>query len=178
VIDRFFDPIIPAAAKIRAEDRYMPSDYMKNYESEDSGFDFTAASEIERTSWSNTALLTGEDELIPEAELPEAPEIPGQLSTEGYFEEHTVQADGASPASPHDSGEKSGKDDIVRLGVKSALDGTFAKFCRERSLHEGDLADRINNVFIDVLGDIILEDRGAGYELIEDYREDTENWLL
>jgi hypothetical protein len=177
IIDTFFDPIIPAAAKIRAEDRYMPSDYMKNYESEDSGFDFTAASEIERTSWSNTALLTGEDELIPEAELPEAPEIPGQLSTEGYFEEHTAQADGASPASPRDSGEKSGKDDIVRLGVKSALDGTFAKFCRERSLHEGDLADRINNVFIDVLGDIILEDRGSGYELIEDYREEMSEWL-
>jgi len=182
VIDRFFDPIIPAAAKIRAEDRYMPADYMKNYESEDSGFDFTAASEIERTSWLNTALLTGEDELIPQTEHTDAPEIPGQLSSEGYFEEidlpePTAEADEAEESAPAIEKEPAA-DDIVRLGVKSALCGTFAAFCRERGVHAGELSDRINNVFIDVLGDVILEDHGAGFELIEDYREDTENWLL
>lgn len=175
IIDRFFDPIIPAAAKLRAEDRYMPADYMKNYESEDSGFDFMTASEIERTSWSNTALLTGEDELIPEAELTEEIDIPGQLSSEGYFEEIDLST---ADAEENDEAYAPAVEDIIRLGVKSALEATFAEFCRARGIHQGELADRINNVFIDVLGDVILEDHGAGFELIEDYREDTENWLL
>ena len=183
IIDRFFDPIIPAAAKLRAEDRYMPADYMKNYESEDSGFDFMTASYIERTSWSNTALLTGEDELIKDTELTEEIDIPGQLSSEGYFEEIDLSTADAeendetyAPAPATE--EEPAAEDIIRLGVKSALGATFAEFCRARGIHQGELADRINNVFIDVLGDVILEDHGAGFELLEDYREDTENWLL
>lgn len=177
IIDAFFDPIIPEASKIRAEDKYMPADYMKNYESEDSGFDFTAASEIERTSWSNTALLTGEDTLIPEDEDADDVEIPGQLSSEEYYgssdDEDAPETVEVAPDPPANSNA----DDVIRLGVESALEGRLAEFCRERGIHVGELSDRINNVFIEVLGDVILEDHGAGFELIEDYREDIENWL-
>ena len=177
VIDRFFDPIIPAVAKLRAEDRYMPADYMKNYESEDSGFDFTTAAHIERTSWSNTALLTGEDPSPTEEPVDVEITVPGELSFEDYFTDEPVN-DELIPDSVKAAPVEKSADDVVRLGVERALEGKFAEFCRECGLHPGELSDRINNVFIDVLGDVILEDHGAGYELIEDYREDIENWLL
>ncbi len=177
VIDRFFDPIIPAAAKLRAEDRYMPADYMKNYESEDSGFDFTTAAHIERTSWSNTALLTGEDPSPTEEPVNVEITVPGELSFEDYFTDEPVNDELIPDPAEAAHAEKSA-DDVVRLGVERALKGKFAEFCRECGLHPGELSDRINNVFIDVLGDVILEDHGDGYELIEDYREDIENWLL
>lgn len=177
VIDRFFDPIIPAVAKLRAEDRYMPADYMKNYESEDSGFDFTTAAHIERTSWSNTALLTGEDPSPTEEPVAVEITVPGELSFEDYFTNEPVN-DELIPDSVKAAPVEKSADDVIRLGVERALEGKFAEFCRECGLHPGELSDRINNVFIDVLGDVILEDHGDGYELIEDYREDIENWLL
>ena len=39
------------------------------------------------------------------------------------------------------------------------------------------VADRINEVFSDNFGDIVLEAVDEGYAVIPDYREDVENWL-
>ncbi|MBR2930971.1 MAG: TerB N-terminal domain-containing protein [Clostridia bacterium] len=39
------------------------------------------------------------------------------------------------------------------------------------------LAERINDAFLDIIGDVILEPGDLGYAIIEDYREDIEEWL-
>ena len=39
------------------------------------------------------------------------------------------------------------------------------------------LAEHINEVFVDVLGDILLEPGDEGYEIIEDYREEAQELI-
>ena len=40
------------------------------------------------------------------------------------------------------------------------------------------LAERINEEFIDIIGDVVYESIDDGFMLIEDYREDVEAWLM
>ncbi len=170
VIDGFFAPITPAARAAK-EDLYMPEGYMKNYESEDSGFDFVTAMAIEQSSWANTTLLTGEET----KEYEDALEVEGQLSSgEDYSK---IEISEPAPNTEVKSDGKPSDDALIKNALTSALEGSFKDYCREVSLHEGELADRINTVFIDVIGDVVLEDRGCGFELIEDYREDIINWI-
>ena len=59
---------------------------------------------------------------------------------------------------------------LVRLCEKGDVAGARA-FAKERGRMLDALIDEINSVAADVLGDIILEDTGAGFAVIEDYRE-------
>ena len=39
------------------------------------------------------------------------------------------------------------------------------------------MASRINEIFLDRIGDIVLNDEDGEWNLIEDYREDVLEWL-
>lgn len=195
-VDAYFAPMLPQKTVKPKEDQYMPDDYLKNYESEDSGFDFGAAAEIERLSWQNTTLLTrGEFENSPEFEHPQsADEIPEIVETgeevpdlsetipvpeieeqpEKSVENPEVSVS-AQPASS-DDGDADG-DDLIREALSAALNGNFHDFCRDRQIYDGVLSDRINTKFLDLIGDIVLEESGSSYIIIEDYREDIETWM-
>lgn len=196
VIDAYFAPMIPEKKQKRpAEDAYMPVDYMKNYESEDSGFDFSAALAIEQESWVNTSRLTGDEfhEItpVPEYDPDEAVAVEGEMTADDEIP--VIEAPEVPEISPadekNDITEENNTDndintesdscisDQIRDGLRAALDGRFRAWCRENSLYEGEAADRINTVFLDELGDVVLEDSGSGFTLIEDYREDVEQWL-
>ena len=199
VIDAYFAPLMPQNVKKPKEDRYMPEDYMKNYESEDSGFDFAAAQAIEEQSWINTGRLTGDSAYtenlpsIPEYEADIPVSIDGELSSalDGFAEAEETPAEEPVSIEAFDAAEKHSEptiehtlpkedaeaDDEIRAAVHAALLGEFRLYCRRNNLYEGEAADRVNNVFLDEIGDIILENTGSGFELIEDYREDVENWL-
>jgi len=165
----------------------MPADYLKNYESEDSGFDFSAAAAIERESWVNTSRLTG-DEFhesipVPEYDPDEAAHAEGEISADTdlpVIPEPKAETPAPLPAenTPEETTETTeSADDLIRRGLRAALSGRFRAWCRENGLYEGDAADRINTVFLDEIGDVVLEDSGSGFTLIEDYREDVEQWL-
>ncbi|MGN1345759.1 MAG: TerB N-terminal domain-containing protein [Eubacteriales bacterium] len=194
-VDAYFAPMTPGRPEKPKEDRYMPDNYLKNYEAEDSGFDFGTAAEIERMSWQNTTLLTGEDfadetfagetsasdapesadvsdgsEKRPETE--EKPAVPAPEIPEPAATEPLVTASETAP----EAGDADG-DALVYDALAAALDGRFHMFCRERQIYDGVLADRVNTRFLDLLGDIVLEEDGGSYALIEDYREDIETWM-
>ena len=206
VIDAFFEPLLPKTTKKSAEEKYMPADYMKNYESEDSGFDFAAAQAIEAQSWINTSRLTGDDsysedlQAVPEYEADEPLTLSGEMSTEQAADasgaddtarydtpadtERGESAHGIMPVSDGensagDSREDAGGDsqDEIRDALQAALMGEFRLYCRRNNLYEGEAADRVNNIFLDEIGDVVLENTGSGFELVEDYREDVVNWL-
>ncbi|MBQ2719057.1 MAG: hypothetical protein IJF73_03210, partial [Clostridia bacterium] len=40
------------------------------------------------------------------------------------------------------------------------------------------LADRINEAFLEAYGDVLLEPCEGGYQPIEDYRKEAEEWLI
>ncbi len=179
-IDEYFRPLIPVTAAVNREDMYMPRDYLKLYESEDSGFDLSKAAEIERQSWVNTERLTGEEyiekaeEYIPDIEV----QIEGEMTdTESFPAETIISADEPTSDITSEPVTAPATDDIITGGVASALRGRFREYCRENGLYDGEAADRINTLFLDIIGDILLEDPGNGYRIIEDYREDAENWL-
>ena len=199
VIDEFFAPMMPQKKNVRAnaEDKYMPEDYLKNYEADSTGFDISAAAEIERLSWENTDRLTGanpaEEAAAGEEYQEQAESIAGELSTdsiekyENYTEAETLPEENAEEIIPIEAApdecdnninnneeNSSGKaDDIIKGAVQAALEGNFRAYARERGLYEGELADRVNSIFLEVIGDVILED----FKLIEDYREDAEEWM-
>ena len=81
------------------------------------------------------------------------------------------------PVPPAETAESADADQQIRDGLRAALAGQFRAWCRENNLYEGEAADRINTLFLDELGDVVLEDSGSGFTLIEDYREDVEQWL-
>ena len=76
--------------------------------------------------------------------------------------------------------ETSASDDgdaLIREALSAALNGNFHDFYRDHQIYDGVLADRINTKFLDILGDIVLEENGKSYMIIEDYREDIETWM-
>lgn len=200
-LDSFFEPLIPSKQKKAKEDLYMPDDYMKNYESEDSGFDFAAAQAIEAQSWLNTGRLTGDETMIEDAKeyVPlydpdEAPIVEGEIHSDSLADEifgiEAFDSEEIPPQSDKSTTESNVSTDnadytsnadnadyILKEALNAALVGRFKVFCRSHELHEGEIADRINNIFLEEMGDIVLENSGGGFELIEDYREDVENWL-
>jgi len=175
-IDEYFRPHLPTVTTVDKEDRYMPADYLKLYESEDSGFDFSKAEEIERQSWVNTERLTGEEYVEKEAEYSPDVEVvlDGEITdTDAFDTPEEIISEPADAVSVTDKAD----DSVIKDGLAAAIGGHFREYCRENSLYEGEAADRINTLFIDIIGDIVLEDTGAGYQIIEDYREEIEDWL-
>ena len=61
--------------------------------------------------------------------------------------------------------------------LRAAMDGNFRKYCKDNGYFDSDMASKINEIFLDIIGDIVLTDENGDYELIEDYREDVLEWL-
>lgn len=55
--------------------------------------------------------------------------------------------------------------------------GDWRGFLRDHHIPEGVMVEKINDMAMDNIGDIVLEDDGMGLKLIEDYRADVEQWL-
>ncbi len=209
-IDRLFGPVeVEQKRKGTATTVQQKEEeaYLKQYEAESVGFDFSAAHRIESDSWVNTSRLTGEEpeeslvsvgEMAVEGESEYSPdveeEIPGAVEmTDG--EEMAVSDTDSIPVIEvsHTDGTENGDspDHIVatedfegvpahdrhsleKEAVGALLAGRFVVWCRERGLFPGRMAEQINEIFLDVVGDILIE--ADGFTLIEDYREDATAW--
>ena len=49
--------------------------------------------------------------------------------------------------------------------------------CGRRGIDDEATVERINEAFSDGFGDVIIEDTGDGFAIIEDYKEEIEEWL-
>ncbi len=171
LIDSYFEPLIPRErVKKPAEDKYMPDDYMKNYEAETRGVDIAAAAEIERMSWTNTARLTAFDE---DEDLLENKTATDVVIPEVEIAKEVEKAEKCANTDTKTTEKCVSDEEFMKKAVSAALDGRFKQWAKECGIYEGEAQDRVNNCFIDIIGDIILED----YTLIEDYREDVEEWM-
>ena len=115
---------------------------------------------IEESSWATTAML---EDAFDTAESFEEPAPP--VVNEPEFSQEN---DGDIAIQLKNSlGEK-------YEFIEAALDEKFTlqkEIAKKLSMMSDALADTINDAAADVLGDIILEDCGDGYTIIEDYRE-------
>ena len=145
-------------------------EYMEYYEPESSGYDYELAAELEQSSWTNTERLTGEDLTSNDPECGAADENPEGAVSSGDFIFETGKAVCT---------ENSDADITTKGAIRAALDSEFSLYCRENGLNEGNMADTVNSLFLDILGDVIIEPDPAGisYNLVEDYRKEIEEWL-
>ncbi len=196
VVDAWFGPDeVPVGKSKKNAASVEEETYLKQYEAETQGFDFSAAHRIEADSWVNTSRLTGEESGVPaEADernvqldvpepeaIPYEPEVeeelPGAVVMTEDIQEIPVdsapmeaaEADFALPDVPaHD------RHSLEKEAVAALLDGRFVQHCRDQGLFPGRVAEQINEIFLDVVGDILID--ADGFTMIEDYREDAIAW--
>lgn len=127
-----------------------PPAYERLYAAPEEGMDRASAAAIEEASWELTRRLVADTE--EETPPPPPPSAP------------------PSPA-PAEAG-------IAAL-VVAFLEGGAAPAlaAKEAGIPEALAAERVNDLFLDLLGDVLLTSEGDRFVLIEDYREEAEAWL-
>lgn len=136
------------------------------------------ALEIEMESWQTTKILTEafsdieEDNISPEPqathiEAKAAPIIPE--TNETSIAETQAEVSGNSFYSQI-------YENIGKIAEFIQLCKTFPltaqrKFATDNKLSLDELADRINESAVEIMGDILLEDNGDGYRIIDDYKD-------
>ena len=152
-IDSYFTDLFDKVNRERK--KAQRPEYEKYYESEDVGISATDADEIERSSWSTTARLV-ED-------------------IEEYVEITPVPQDEIKANVNNDTNS------VITDFVRAALDGITDKM-NSIAAESGELVEalveRVNDLFTEYIGDVVFELSGEGYQIIEDYREDVEEWLM
>jgi hypothetical protein len=151
-----------AASEIKREE--PRAEYEKLYDAPQKGLSLSHAAEIEEASWSTTERLieafAEEERAEPENTVPESfdsmMEQPTMPTAEGDDSELTKQL---QPYSDF-------------LGAVLACDFTLQRQIAQKAGTLPDaLADEINDVAVECTGDILIEDVGAGYEPIPDYKD-------
>ncbi len=161
ILDRYFEQFFKEAER-KAKEANRPS-YEKLYEAPKGELSFSGADEIERASWMTTARLVefSEDRLDPEAEHSEAEVTADKKEAANIADELTNAS--FCPLSFEE----------IEL-----LSGSLVGVCTySGKLPCETLAERINELFLDIIGDIVLIENNGGFCVIEDYREDVEEWL-
>ncbi len=172
LMDAYLTEILPAKRLQSAKRAEEIPTYEKLYDAPHTKLSFTAAEEIERLSWDTTERLieafdAGEDaEVTPcEASAP-IPPLQSEKEQGATQPEERIMEEWSerSPFAPY----------VAFLhAVLEANVTEQRRTAQNAGLSPEVLADAINALAADEMGDILLEEDGAGYCVIEDYRE----WL-
>ncbi len=170
IIDSYFDDLFDKVNRERRKE--MTPEYEKLYDAECEEISFAGADEIERASWSTTLRLVTAD---GESEMTEDVVNVGESALNDLqAEEAATEFVDAQEADTYGLSEK----EIAFLSAVSREDRETVKKLADEI---GDLADsvaeRINEVFSDRFGDVVIEGEGKELRIIEDYKEDIEEWL-
>lgn len=155
--DEYFSAELPIRTLHPSIQNEVP-EYEKLYEPVSSGLSFESASKIEALSWETTGRLV--EAFEEDEQIPDIIEEPIQTLPE--------------PAEEDDLFENLSESEIAF--IRAAIDEDFSEQSRIAS-NAGSLpdiiADKINTLAADIMGDILLEDIGGGYGVLEDYIEET-----
>lgn len=178
VIDSYFDSVAIDFIKpkqketpLRIEKKVKVEEYEKLYDIPKSPLSLERAAEIEKNSWTTTYKLTEAFENsktdIEEFVSPTQTIIPEAITQIIPKKEEVINEE------PEDAKDKAdspfGTLYPFLLICKSGYTKNQKIFAKENNMTLDEIADRINEIAVDVYGDIILEDTGDGYEIIQDY---------
>lgn len=199
-IDRYFAGFIAEEEK-RRKIASRPA-YEKLYEAPSETLSLEGAEKIERLSWINAErLVVDEDELtyvngishlatktvVPEVGAPDITDNDtigtlggGPSLGDGAVSTLGSETDAKSDAicTPAAESEPSYADN-TGISTLSAEEIAYLRgllgldTAAELSTPRDSLAERINEVFVDIIGDVLLEADDEGYRIIEDYREEA-----
>ena len=139
--------------------------YLALYDAPEGALSIEGAIDLENSSWDSTERLVGES--IDEA-YEEEPE--GALSYIPEFEEDAVNDSAVSSFSPNESGGT--VYDELLLELIDDPGSSFEDLCRGSGLFPDSAASDINESYSEEIGDIVLENRGGKYVLVEDYTDE------
>jgi len=157
--EEYFNRELPIRASYTGVQDEIP-EYEKFYEPVSQGISFDSAAKIEESSWDITEKLVDafEEEPIPEIDIEDV--LP------------QTQEENEDMLSSLTSAEKS--------FVCAALAEDYAaqaQIASDAGMLVDIIADRINTVAVDIMGDILLEECGGGYAVLEDYKEEIKGVL-
>ena len=151
LLDDYFERSLP---KKSAKPVDVRPEYELLYEPKDVGVSDAEAKAIEQSSWENTWRLIPEDE------------------KEEIFASKAVEAEDIASVPMKSS---TALTDDQRGFLALLLEGKQENarlFARDRSLTYVTLGEKINEFFVDVLGDVVLELTGDDYVVVRDYEDE------
>ncbi len=169
VIDYYFEAILDRERKKIA--RENSPEYEKLYDAPKEKMSFAGADEIERISWETTRRLVDTEN----QDADDAENVAAEMLA--VCEPETENAAGTLTET---------SDDTETYGLEMEHIEYLASYFGEAfgpgselgtTASEDGLAERINEAFFDGFGDVVLENDGSGYRIIEDYYEDIKEWL-
>ena len=159
IIDSMIVEMLGGEKKPKVEEE--KSEYSYLYDLPKHEFSLDEAKKLEEDSWQTTERLI-------------------EAFEEEYAEDPKVEEKLATISEPP---EEDGESLVAALSeyadfVRAARDGDLLAqraFADSRGLLMGSIADRINEISADILGDILLEESSSGYKIIDDYVEDLKD---
>ncbi len=170
-MDQYLDQHVP---RIKSRATEEEEQYQRLYDLPSTPLDLSRSEQIEQQSWETTRRLVEAFEQEPEPE-PEQEPMP-----------EPVIAPVPEPEDVPDSAVQSGDhpladalaDYLPFIAAAAAGDGAGQRAAAKALGRMVDaVADEINEIAAELFGDVILEDGGNGYVIIEDYREQLTSLL-
>ena len=176
-IDKFFDenyPAIPVIDKRRREAKKLEiqerNEYDKLYDLPRVEFSAERALQIEEESWETTrkleAAFGGEETPAVKEEIPASAETVN-ITTEAFTE---VVSIGSSSTIGEIYERVPEAKEFLALCLSPSLSAQ-RKFASDKGKSPDELADLINEAALEIMSDILLEEDGDGYFIIDDYKD-------
>jgi hypothetical protein len=186
-LDEYFDeryppkPVIDRRRRAAKTDEEEVHEYDRFYDVPKSEFSHERALEIEKESWDTTKILTeafsDENEIKNEDAPLNAPALiiepiasPTQTNSLSKEVENFTKQFGQASGGLLDKIKAEIGDIADFIGLCRSPSPTAQRaFASSKGLSLDEIADRINETAADVFGDILLEDVGGAYKVLEDY---------
>lgn len=166
-IDAYADKLCPPISREKlalAAEKKAASEYDKLYDVPKSELSLEKALEIEQKSWETTKILVEafEEDTQPEPELHVEPVTVKSVAQEPI---HTKKS------SLYESICSSLGDNAEFFDLCISEDfGGQRRFAKDRGVSADEFAEQINSLALEIIGDILLDDTGEGYIILEDYK--------
>lgn len=151
-IDAYFNEHLPVIKRHNKKEESLPA-YEKLYEAASCGFSSRKAQEIEESSWQNTRMLISEEE-----------------ENEVFLSDKTEQNEKSTLAQTSKL-----PDDDVRLLCVFVQEGEAAArvFAKKKGMTFELSVSRVNEYFMDTMGDVVIELEEDSAHFIEDYESEV-----
>lgn len=173
ILDAECDRLLPKKEPIRKPKPVTVPEYEKLYDLPRTALDPARAAEIERASWDTTQQLIDAFSEPGEAGAPSKPS-PAPVQPSAPPVQEPAEKPAAEPA-PQASPFAHYRSFL--LAVQTGDNGKIRAAAAQSGGPPDALADEINELAVDVFGDILLEDAGDGWRVLEDYRDRLEQIL-
>ena len=172
LVDMYFQSVFKAQER-KVQVQRIP-EYERQYDAPVAELSYHGAREIEEESWETTFRLVSEiaDDVCDENVSIDMQEVGDAVAISDVATEKTPQEGMEDPSS-------TGNEDYVTV-LSMLLFGKLEEakaFSVMKKVPIEYYVDAINTLFLDIVGDNVIEGDDMTYTVIEDYKEDVEQWL-